>query len=305
MASRGAALLTALLIVSVCASVAVGLITGQHLAIRRTANILDRDRSLQIALGGEAWAMGILSRDAKEGNRDHLNEIWASAPPPIPVTGGMASGKITDMQGRFNLNNLLLSGKQSPVDLARFERLLKIVELDPRLAVAVVDWMDPDSLVGNNGGAENPTYLGKSPPYRAANQFFMTVSELRLVEGFDAKAVARLIPLVAALPERTDLNINTAPLELLMTLTERMTREEAMTLDEKRRVIDGFVDVAAFLAEPIFKGKEVLSSGLSVSSRFFLVDGQVQMGRGRMRLFSLLSRNSSNLTVVRRSQAGL
>ncbi|MEO5330607.1 MAG: type II secretion system minor pseudopilin GspK, partial [Magnetococcus sp. YQC-5] len=302
---QGAALLTALLIVATAATVATGMASQHYLDIRRTANIMDRDRSMQVALGGEAWAMGILSRDGVEGKRDHLNEMWAAQIPPIPVTGGMAKGRIMDMQGRFNLNNLLMDGKPSPVDKLRFERLLQNVDLPPGLAQSVLDWIDPDMIVGGMGGAEDETYLGKKPPYHAANQLFMSVTELTLVEGFDAKAVANLAPFVTALPGRTDLNVNTAPPEVLMTLMDRMTLEDAKDLDEKRRHNDGFADVAKFLEEPIFKGKDVVSTGLSVSSRYFLVDSQVQMGRAKMQLLSLVARQEGHVTVLRRGQGVL
>ncbi|MBF0192365.1 MAG: type II secretion system minor pseudopilin GspK [Magnetococcales bacterium] len=302
---RGAALLTALLIVSVAVTVTIGMISAQHLDIRASGNILERDRGLHLALGGEAWAMGILSRDAVESEHDHLNEIWAASPPPIPVTGGTASGRITDLQGRFNLNNLVHEGKQNPVERARFERLLRVMGLDGRLALAVVDWIDADSQVSQPGGAEDETYLGRRPPYRAANQPFVTPTELRLVEGFNEEAVSRLLPLVTALPERTELNVNTAPVELLMTLVDNMTRSEAMILDDKRQRGEGFKELATLLAEPLFKGREVLSGGLTVSSRFFLVEGEVRQGRGRTRLSSLLVRQNGRVIVRRRAQGVL
>ncbi|MBF0340577.1 MAG: type II secretion system minor pseudopilin GspK [Magnetococcales bacterium] len=301
---RGAALLTALLIVSVVAALATGMISAQHLDIRRTGNLLDRDRGLQFALGGEAWAMAILTRDAAESTTDHLNEIWAANPPVIPVAGGTARGKITDLQGRFNLNNLVHDGQQSLPDRLRFERLLQVVGVDPRLAAAVIDWIDPDSFVVGPGGAENETYLGKRPPYRAANQFFVSVSELRLVQGFDAATVDRLSPLVTALPERTEINVNTAPLEVLMTLFERMSREQAKILDDKRNRGKGFADVGTFLADPMFTGREVLSGGLTVASRYFLVEGEVRLERSRTRLASLLYRREGRVTLLRRVQGG-
>lgn len=303
--ARGAALLTALLIVSVAVTVITGMISAQHLDIRASGNAFERDRGVQFALGGEAWAMGILSRDATEGGHDHLNELWAAIAPPIPVTGGTATGRITDLQGRFNLNNLLLEGKQSPVDRARFERLLLVVGLEPRLASAVVDWIDRDGEVSGPGGAEDETYLGKRPPYRAANQPFVSATELRLVEGFDAEALQRLLPLVTALPERTEWNVNTAPVELLMTLVENFSRGEAMAIDDVRRRDKGYVDVASFLAEPLLKGREVLSGGVGVSSRYFLVEGEVRLERGRTRLSSLLMRNNGRMTLLRRARGPL
>ncbi|MEO5345532.1 MAG: type II secretion system minor pseudopilin GspK [Magnetococcus sp. YQC-9] len=302
LAQRGAALLTALLIVAVAAALATGLLSRQHLEIRASGNILDRDRGMQFALGGEAWAIGILNRDAAESNHDHLNEIWASTPPSVPVTGGSASGRIIDLSGRFNLNNLLMDGKPSPTDWARFERLLKVVGLEPRLAYAVLDWMDADSLLSGAGGAEEETYIGKRPPYRPANQFFVTTSELRLVMGFNVEAVSRLLPLVIALPERTEINVNTAPLELLMTLVENLPQADVKNLDERRRRDEGFKSVSALLAEPCLKNKPVLSEGMAVVSRYFLVESEVVLGRGRTLLSSFLLRSGGNIRVLRRSQ---
>ncbi|MBF0417165.1 MAG: type II secretion system minor pseudopilin GspK [Magnetococcales bacterium] len=301
---RGAALLTALLIVAVATALATTLLSAQHLEIRASGNLLDRDQGMQFALGGEAWAMGILNRDAAESQYDHLNEIWAATPPPVPVTGGTASGRIFDLNGRFNLNNLLLDGKQSPNDWARFERLLKVVGIEPRVAFAVMDWIDPDNLVSGPGGAEEETYIGRKPPHRSANRFFISTSELRLVAGFNDEAVNRLLPFVTALPERTELNVNTAPVELLMTLVENMTRTDAQLLDDKRRQESGYKSVGAFLEVPFFKGKTVLSGGWTVQSRYFLVESDVKLGRSRTFLSSLLLRSNGSTQVLRRLREG-
>ncbi|NGZ06389.1 MAG: type II secretion system minor pseudopilin GspK [Magnetococcales bacterium] len=302
--ARGAALLTALLIVSVAVAVTAAMLSAQHLEIRKSATILNRDRAMQFALGGEAWAMGILTRDATEGNIDHLNEIWAATPPPMPITGGSATGRIHDLQGRFNLNNLLVDGKQSPVDRLRFERLLGVVGLNRGLAVAVIDWIDADDVVAGPGGAEDVSYTSKNPPYRAANQKMVSPSELRLIEGFSGEGLERLLPLVTALPERTELNINTAPVEILMTLVENMSQTDAAILEEKRRSDKGLSDLAPLLANPVLQGKDVLSAGFGVGSRYFLAEGEVRLGRARTRLTSLLHRKDGKVSVLRRVQGG-
>jgi general secretion pathway protein K len=79
------------------------------------------------------------------------------------------------------------------------------------LADAVVDWIDPDGEIAGFGGAEDPYYLSLARPYRAANQPMQQADELYLVRGFDAKLVAKLEPLVTALPVHTTINVNTAP----------------------------------------------------------------------------------------------
>ncbi|MBF0179821.1 MAG: general secretion pathway protein GspK [Magnetococcales bacterium] len=99
MGRRGAALITALLIVASAVMIASGMVSLLQLEIRLAANIQDRDRAMHFALGGEAWAMGVLARDATAGSHDHLGEAWATVLPPMPVTGGTASGRILDLQG--------------------------------------------------------------------------------------------------------------------------------------------------------------------------------------------------------------
>jgi general secretion pathway protein K len=56
-------------------------------------------------------------------------------------------------------------------------------------------------------------------PYRAAKRRFMHVSELRLIRGIDGDTYATLAPWVSALPAGTLINVNTAGVPVLMTLT--------------------------------------------------------------------------------------
>jgi general secretion pathway protein K len=43
---------------------------------------------------------------------DDLSEPWANLPPSLPIEGGKIAGRIEDLQGRFNLNNLIKSASQ-------------------------------------------------------------------------------------------------------------------------------------------------------------------------------------------------
>ena len=298
---RGVALITALLIVSIAAITGVALAARQRLDIRQTANILDRDRAYMVALGGEYWARQVLSRDGREGSIDTLGDIWASKPPAITVEGGKVWGRVYDLQGRFNLNNLVRDGRHSLLDVGRFERLLEQLDLDVNLAHAVADWIDPDDVIGGPGGAEDETYLSRYPAFQTADQPLRSVTELMAVEGFNADSVAKLTPFVAALPSRTLININTAPLEVLISLAPDITMDNARELDLITQAA-GFASVAEFLNHPAVKGKQGLEPGLAVASNFFLVTVRARIGRGHMRLFTLLSRSRDRVRVVRRSQ---
>ncbi len=160
---QGVALITALLITALVTVIAVAMASAQQLDIRRTANIMDTDRAYVFALGVESWAKQILKRDLQNSQMDDLTENWAVVLPPLSVEGATVSGHIVDMTGRFNLNNLVQGGKANPLAVQRFQRLLTAVGLNPDLALAVVDWIDPDSQASFPMGAEDSEYMNLTP----------------------------------------------------------------------------------------------------------------------------------------------
>jgi general secretion pathway protein K len=133
MRQRGVALITAIVLVAIATIIAVHLGTRASLDLRRTAGLLALEQGWHVALGAEAWAAEVLREDREDSQTDHLAEPWAQPLPPLPVDGGEVRGALEDMQGRFNVNNLLTgSGEVNEVSLARFERLLEQVGADRR-----------------------------------------------------------------------------------------------------------------------------------------------------------------------------
>jgi general secretion pathway protein K len=299
--NQGVALITAVLITAAIAIAAVAMAAQQTLDVRRTANIINGDRSYVFALGVESWAMQILLRDRRANQTDNLHEDWALQLPPISVEGAVVTGHIEDMQGRFNLNNLVKDGKASPLDMQRFQRLLTILGLDPDLADAVVDWIDPDSDVTQPAGAEDPQYLRADVPYRAANRPFVSPSELLLVQGFSADVYQKIEPFVSALPVRTSINVNTASKEVIMALADNITDDDAQQLIDGRGDT-GYASLAAFLENKALAGRGVKQDGLSVATDYFLLDAATKFDRAQTHLYSLLARSDSGVNVVYRGQ---
>ncbi|MDD3608356.1 MAG: type II secretion system minor pseudopilin GspK [Halothiobacillaceae bacterium] len=292
---RGVALITALLVVALAAVIATSLMTRQTYDLRRAENLLHRDQALSYALGGEDWAKSVLGQDNREV--DGFMDIWATPLPPIPVDGGRVASRIVDLQGRFNLNALVnKEGKPDEVQKARFERLLKRLELDTAIATAVIDWIDPD-INPEMGGAEDGEYLGRQPPYRTANRPMQSVTELRLVAGVDSEGYARLAPLVSALPGNAPINLNTAPLEVLLSLADGLDATRLEEVLEARREKQ-FSSVADFLAQDAFGGQTVEAAGLGVNSNNFLAVTEATIGKARVIVYSVLSRSDKGRTRV-------
>ena len=59
--------------------------------------------------------MSILRDDLAQSQNDHLDEIWATDIPPLPIDSeavqGSIYGRLEDLQGRFNVNNLIDNNK--------------------------------------------------------------------------------------------------------------------------------------------------------------------------------------------------
>jgi general secretion pathway protein K len=223
-AQRGVALLTAVMIVAIAAAVAVKIAFAHQIWFRQMENVGDRGATDLLRRGALHWASVALLEDAAQNSIDHLGEVWAQRLPILPVDGGAISVSVEDAQGRFNLNNLVQNSVKSQTDFDVFWRLLQNLKLDPSLANAVVDWIDPNGDVSSPGGAEDIDYLNLKTPYRAANQPLASVDELRLVRGFDAKIMQVLLPFVTVLPSaagRTAINVNTAKPEVLAALANK------------------------------------------------------------------------------------
>ncbi len=284
---RGIALITAVLIVAIVATVAAHLSLGQQVWVRQAQNLNDRAQADTVSKAAFQWAMLILDEDAKKTQgTDNLTEEWAKPLPPLPVESGAIQGQIVDAQGMFNLNNLLRDNNPSPPDIGVFQRLLRNLGLDPNLSEAVVDWLDKDSQT-RLGGAEDAEYLGLQPPYRAANQLIQSVEELRLIRGFDAAAVEKLRPYVVALPKATAININTAPAPVLSALFPNLPVSVAQQLVAARDKAP-YKDPSQLTAQ----AGQGLAQGVSpvMASDYFLVVVETQFGRLARRSQALVSR---------------
>lgn len=104
---RGVALITVLLVVFIISIAATSLASLQQQTLRRSTLFQHQLQARLYTLGAEDWAAAVLRRDLANSEIDHLGEAWASLPPALPIQGGTLKGRILDLQGRFNLNNLL------------------------------------------------------------------------------------------------------------------------------------------------------------------------------------------------------
>ena len=297
--NRGVALITALLITALATLVAANLAWDNALDVRRTMVLLGRDQAVQVALGAESLVVTLLHQDLEDSQTDHLGEFWAGDLPVFPIEGGEVFGTIEDLQGRFNINNLIdQNGKVDRDALEQFRRLLNALDLDPRFAGITADWLDGDQDAEFPDGAEDPIYTSMFPPYRSANQVLTSVSELAALEGMDKVTFDTLRPHITALPGRTNINVNTATPAVLQSLDENMSPSDVEGL-VKERESGGFGDLQTAFASLVTP--DVLNR-LNESSDYFECRVVVRIDTVRITLYSLLLRGPrGDVTPIMRS----
>jgi general secretion pathway protein K len=179
----------------------------------------DSVRGSLIAEAGLAAARIALRETAKDFQYETLDQVWSRPVPPIELGEGTVLVTVEDEDRKINLNRLVLPNGNAPDEqrLAVFRKLLANLDIDPSLADAVVDWLDNDDTP-RVGGAESAYYLSLPYAYRAKNDLFDTLDELRLVRGMTPERFEKIRPF-ATIYSSGKVNINTAPKEVLMALS--------------------------------------------------------------------------------------
>lgn len=295
--ARGVALLTVMLVLSIAAVAAVAMAVREQVAIRRTANLLGAEQAYRYALGVEGHFIGILDSERDALGVDGPTSAWAKPFGPVDLGEARVEGYVEDLQGRFNVNNLLTDGQPSALDVERFDGLLRVLDVPREVRQALLDWLDPDNEPRFPGGAEDEAYLRASPPRRAANGPMVSASELLLLAGVGTETYERLAPYVVALPERTAVNLNTAPAAVLIALVKDLGEHDAKAFMETRAK-EPFAHVDEALRHQALAGLEANPEGLAVGSRWFRVHGRAESGSGRAELLTVVARPESGAPLV-------
>lgn len=225
---QGMALLTILLLVVAITIVAGSMLANQKVMIREFELTKGQGQLKEYALAGEAMATNLIAQDSQvnQVNQvDSLTDAWAKPLAEQTLNQAKVSIKIDDDASRFNINNLYHDGKVDDTALAFFQALLQANGLSPNIAMAVLDWQDPDSDTRADGGAEAAYYqsTGKKMAMGIANQPFISINELQQVRGMDNEGLQKLAPYLTAVPYYLPMNINTVKPELLSILVNLPT----------------------------------------------------------------------------------
>ncbi len=288
---RGAALIIALLVAALAAMAASQFLFRAQIEWRKLENARDLGQARQVLGAAVNWAATVLLDDARRSDVDHLGEAWAVQLPPLEAEGYVLSGRIRDLDGRFNLNNLVRNGVAVPDQVAIFQRLLANLRLPDTLAQSIVDWLDTDAY--RLGGTEKETGMADRVPI---NRPLVNLGDLQGVTGLDERTLETLRPHVAVLPGDTRVNANTAAAEVLAAVFDNLSLAEGYALAAKR-------DHAWFrdqgdLRNALPEGVGLDANRFAFRSRYFLVSAQARHGRVALAESALLERQDKTMPTV-------
>jgi len=212
----------------------------------------------------------------------------------------MLEASLEDMQGRFNLNNLVKNdGTPDAVNVAAFTKLLELLGLETKWAPMLVDWIDADIVPQNIDGAEDSVYMGQTPPYRTPNRYITSASELLALPGFGRDRYLLLAPYVTALPWKTTINVCTAKdkvLDAFLASGQTDFSSTAGQLDKNRAAGSGgcFPTLANFQAA--FADPKVWAqtqSKFGQTSVYFRLTSLITVGSAEFNLYSLMYRDAT------------
>lgn len=303
--TRGAALLAAMLTVTLVATFAAAALWRQWRAIEVETAERARVQSAWILLGALDWSRLILYEDRRGSEADHLAEPWAVPLEEARLSTFLAadrnvaqqddaasgvqdaflSGRIIDLQSRLNLANLVNGTTVHEATLAQFTRLFTQLGLPGQELTVLVQGLRQ---------AQEPAAGSASAPLMP-----QTLEQLTWL-GLSAATIAALAPHVTLLPERKPLNLNTAGVEALLAGIEGLDLAGANKIVAVRQM-QPFKSLAE--AKTLLGDRVQLAGGMhDVQSGYFEVHGRLRLGSAVVQERSLVRRQGLEATTVWRER---
>lgn len=277
---RGAALISALLLMAVAATVATWCYLQQHVWLRQAQLVMQADR-LQAALeDARAWALQV----AATPNLPRVFPRFHQHQQGITVEASVVSEG-----GRFDINNV-----QSSEHVLHFVFLLQAIDARLhtnqaiRLAYDLNAWMSPTARLERY-------YLALHPPYRQAHRKMVQWNELRLVRGMTVALYRELTQgkerYITALPQQQSLDVNYISAPVLASVTS-LSNEEAERVIRCRDMSPPFRSPEDFIAR-CAKDLPIELHELTAESSFFLFQAHAEVSGVQRQLTALLQRIST------------
>ncbi|MBI5098233.1 MAG: type II secretion system minor pseudopilin GspK [Nitrospirae bacterium] len=254
----GSALIITVLIVTILVALVVEFAYEVYIDTSSLSNWANAQKASLIAKSGQTLSAKYLEEASKNYNTENEVEL------PVERDFGPDTKltiKIEDADAKININSILIENlKGETLHLTALQKLFESLNINPKLALAIADWIDTNSepREGFSGSEDN-----------AKNTYLSTLDELKLIKGIDKDVFKKISPYITVHEDRTRvnhfdtlININTAKLPVLMSLHKDMTEALAQRIIDYRETspietkgqlsnINGMKELVAVLYLPI------------------------------------------------------
>lgn len=304
---KGAALLMAMVVVTVIAALASTMVWQQWRSVQGESAERARSQAHWVLMGALDWGRLILREDARGSQIDHLGEPWAV---PLqearlstfladgredlednPALQAFVSGVVTDAQSRFNLRNLVVNGEVSAPAVRTLQRLCEAAGLPASVPARILDGVRRSWLpIEGEGRSGAPSVL--LSPERLSDLAWW---------GVGTREIEQLRPWLIVLPAATPLNINTASAEMMAVAIDGIDMAVAQRIVQTRNnsPFKAPEQVVALLPPAEDANR---SAGLSVQSNFFELEGRLRLGTRVFEERLLVERRQLDVVVLHRER---
>lgn len=288
---KGLVLIITLLITALLVTVVTEIVYTVHIHTSMTYSFKDSQKASLLAEGGVKLIVSYLQAMTKErGYTPFKNEDTGRV---LAEGDGVLSVRAEDEQGKVSVNAIVFGNGETNVEkYAIYSRLLEGLALKTDLADTLADWIDIDDDPRVGGAESHDYYKRLTQPYSAKGAPLDSTEELLLVKGYTPNVVKKLSTFITVYTNGK-ININTAPKEVIMALSDELTEDMA------QRVIDyrykyPFKDTAEIRK---VSGFEILGFDLqnriTVTSNIFRVFSKADMG-GHIREIEAVVQTTGN-----------
>jgi general secretion pathway protein K len=277
---QGIALVVALLVVAIVTVMALMFTERQQLWMRQLENRNGFTLATTSIFSAINMARLTLRDDARANKADYAQEAWTMPIPPIAVEDGHIAGQLSDLNGRFNLTNLLPASNATVItgDEANIARAAKAFGISSN---ELTKFLKEYQSIRKLEPASNPE-----------------LTELLQRVTLSQNTVDVLTKHTVVLPETTTLNVNFADAESLQASITGLTSGDASAL-VTHRASEPFMKLEDFQAALPEKIRNTFEDGaVSVQSTYFLVKIEAWFNNVHLEYGALLYRPGTDLPTI-------
>lgn len=296
---RGAALLTAMLLVMLVATLTASAMWQQRSAIDVETAERQAIQARWLMLAATDWARLILREDARSSSSDNLTEPWAIPLKPAPIQQLLASylpnqddislppatvaGHIEDAQSKYNLFNLIKENKFNNSQVVVVQRLWRSLSLPGNELSLILLKLRQAISSGDDQSLVKPLL-----PQRLQDLTAWGVSD---------NTLQALAPYAVWLPEETSVNVNTAmPAVIAAVLNLDQSQTLSVVTQRNRKPFKSLAELKDSVGHD---NANLSTDNCGVASRYFSVHVQLIMENLRTEQVALVRREGDLVRVMR------